>query len=180
MVFMGDVPEEELLEGFRNQARGLVDGGVDGLLMETMTDTMESSLAVRAAKSISDLDVLCTFTFERTQNGEFRTMMGTTIAEAVESALSDGADVIGANCGNGTEGMIGIVGEIRDQYPDVPILIHANAGLPVYQDGKTVFPESPTDMASQIQDLVESGANIVGGCCGTTPEHILEIVKVVR
>jgi len=179
MVFMGEVPEEELLEGFRTQARGLADGGVDGLLMETMADTAESSLAIQAAKEVADLDVLCTFTFEKTQNGEFRTMMGTGVGEAIESALKSGADVIGANCGNGTEGMIGIVHEIRQSYPDVPVLIQANAGLPEYRDGKTVFPESPGEMSSQITDLINSGANIVGGCCGTTPEHIREIVKLV-
>jgi 5-methyltetrahydrofolate--homocysteine methyltransferase len=106
-------------------------------------------------------------------------MMGTGVGEAVGSALKSGADGIGANCGNGTEGMIGIVQEIRQGYPDVPIIIQANAGLPEYRDGKTVFPESPGEMSSQITDLINSGANIVGGCCGTTPEHIREIVKVV-
>ena len=106
-------------------------------------------------------------------------MMGTGVEEFLEMALSAGADIIGANCGNGTAGMIEIVKEIRTLNPEIPILVHANAGLPIYQDGKTVFPESPGEMAPQIKDLVAAGANMVGGCCGTTPEHIRQIVGVI-
>jgi 5-methyltetrahydrofolate--homocysteine methyltransferase len=180
MILMGEVSEEELLAGFREQARGLSEGGVDGLLVETMSDVQESVMAIQAAKSVSELDVLCTFTFERTKQGDFRTMMGTGVKEAMESVLNAGADVIGANCGNGTAGMIEIVKEIRSFDPNVPVLVHANAGLPEYHEGKTIFPEAPHEMACQMQDLVKAGANIVGGCCGTTPEHIREIVKVVN
>ena len=104
-------------------------------------------------------------------------MMGTGVEEFMEMAKEAGADVIGANCGNGTAGMIEIVKEIRTLDPDIPVLVHANAGLPQYQDGKTVFPELPGEMAPQMKDLVAAGANIVGGCCGTTPEHITQIVS---
>jgi 5-methyltetrahydrofolate--homocysteine methyltransferase len=180
MVFMGEVPEEELLKGFKDQARGLVDGGADGLIVETMTDIQESTLAVRAAKSIPGVEVICTFTFEKTQGGEYRTMMGTTVPEAIHSALEAGADVIGANCGNGTAGMVEIVREIREMNNTIPVLVHANAGLPRYEDGKTVFPEGPGEMASQVLDLVDAGATIIGGCCGTTPEHIRLIKNLVN
>ena len=179
MVFMGEVPEEELLKGFEDQSRGLADGGVDGLLVETMSDIQESNLAIKAAKHATTLDVLCTFTFEKTKSGDYRTMMGTSVGEAITSAKAAGADVVGANCGNGTEGMIEIVREIREMDNKIPVLIHANAGLPVYQDGKTVFPEGPEEMASQIMELLGAGANIIGGCCGTTPEHIRSIVRIV-
>lgn len=179
MVFMGEVSEEELLQGFEEQASGLRDGRVDGFVVETMSDSQEAMLAVKAAKKISDLDVVCTFTFERTQANEYRTMMGTTVNEAVESALSANADIIGANCGNGIAGMIDIVKEIRATHKHVPILIHANAGLPVYENGKTIFPETPSEMASQIGALVEAGVNIIGGCCGTTPEHIRMISGII-
>ena len=148
--------------------------------METMSDIQESTLAISAAREVSDLDLVCTFTFERTKNGEFRTMMGTGVKEAVASALDAGAHIIGANCGNGTAGMIDIVSEIRTFDRHVPVLIHANAGLPEYQDGETLFPETPGEMACQIRDLLQAGASIVGGCCGTTPEHIREIVKAVN
>jgi 5-methyltetrahydrofolate--homocysteine methyltransferase len=144
-----------------------------------MSDPQEATLAVQAAKNVSDLDVVCTFTFEKTQTGEYRTMMGTTVSEAVESAISANADMIGANCGNGIAGMVDIVKEIRELEKEIPVLVHANAGLPVYQDGSTIFPETPVEMASQINALVEAGANIIGGCCGTTPEHIRMISNII-
>jgi len=176
MVMMGEVPPQEILAGFQEQARGLVDGGVDGLVVETMTDPEEARLAIEAIKQVSDLDVACTFTFSKTQTGEYRTMMGTGVEEFLAMALSAGADIIGANCGNGTAGMIEVVREIRALDKNIPVLVHANAGLPQYQDGHTVFPESPGEMAPQMKDLVAAGANMVGGCCGTTPEHIRQIV----
>jgi 5-methyltetrahydrofolate--homocysteine methyltransferase len=180
MLFMGEVTEEELLAGFQEQCRGLADGGVDGILIETMSDMEESVLAIRAARISTTLDVLCTFTFEKTQAGEYRTLMGTSVPEAVSSAMAAGADVIGANCGNGTAGMIEIVREIREMDSSVPILVQANAGLPVYEDGRTVFPEGPEEMASQVPGLLEAGANIIGGCCGTTPEHIRLMARLVK
>ncbi len=180
MVMMGEISEEELLEGFREQARGLKDGGVDGIVVETMSDPEEARMAIVAAKEATGLDVACTFTFSKTQTGEFRTMMGTGVKEYLEMALAAGADIIGANCGNGTAGMIEIVKEIRALDSEIPVLVHANAGLPKYQDGKTVFPESPAEMAPQIKELVAAGANMVGGCCGTTPEHIRQMARLVR
>jgi len=178
MVFMGEISEQELLEGLKEQASGLAEGGADGIVIETMSDLEEARIAILAAKSISELDVACTFTFSKTQTGEYRTMMGTGVEEFLEMAKAAGADVIGANCGNGTAGMIEIVKEIRALDPNIPVLVHANAGLPVYEDGKTVFPETPSEMATQMEDLVKSGANIVGGCCGTTPEHIRYISRL--
>ena len=98
--------------------------------------------------------------------------MGTGIGEYMDMARMAGADIVGANCGNGMEGMIGIVREIRALDPEIPVLVHANAGLPVYRDGKTLFPEGPEEMAALIGQLREAGANVIGGCCGTTPAHI--------
>ena len=177
MVMMGEVPPQEIFKGFMEQARGLVDGGVDGIAVETMTDPEEARLAIEAIRKVTDLEIACTFTFSKTQTGEYRTMMGTGVEDFLDMALSAGADIVGANCGNGTAGMIEIAREIRNLNPEVPILVHANAGLPQYQDGKTVFPELPGEMALQMKDLVAAGANIVGGCCGTTPEHITQIVS---
>ena len=157
-----------------------MDGGVDGILIDTMSDTQEATLAIKAAKEVSGLEVACTFTFERTQAGEYRTMMGTTVIEALESSKSAGADIFGANCGNGIAGMVDIVKEVRKADKDIPLLVHANAGLPVYEDGKTVFPETPAEMASQTRALIEAGVNIFGGCCGTTPEHIRVISQIVK
>ena len=177
MVMMGEVSPQEVFKGFMEQAKGLADGGVDGIVIETMTDPEEARLAIEAVKKATTLDVGCTFTFSKNQDGVYRTMMGTDVEAYLEMALSAGADIIGANCGNGTAGMIEIVRVIRAINPSIPVLVHANAGLPIYQDGKTVFPESADEMASQIDELVKAGANIVGGCCGTTPEHIRKIVQ---
>lgn len=179
MIMMGEEPPQEVLKGFADQARGLVDGGADGIVIETMSDPEEARLAIEAVKKVSGIDVACTFTFSKNQDGVYRTMMGTGVASYLEMAMEAGADIIGANCGNGTAGMIEIVREIRTLNQDIPILVHANAGLPVYQDGQTIFPESADEMASQIGELVAAGANIVGGCCGTTPEHIRQIVEAV-
>lgn len=180
MVMMGEVPPQEIYKGYMEQVRGLSDGGVDGIVIETMTDPEEARIAIEAVKKVSELDVACTFTFTKNQDGAYRTMMGSDVAAYLEMAKSAGADIIGANCGNGTAGMIEIVREIRAIDPEIPVLVHANAGLPIYQDGKTVFPESAEEMASQIEELVAAGTNIVGGCCGTTPEHISQIVQVIE
>ena len=148
--------------------------------METMSALDEAVLAVRAAKDNTGLPVICTMTFEQTVDGGFKTMMGVSVPDMVNEMRSAGADIIGANCGNGMSHMIGIVREIRVVDPDIPVLIHANAGMPIIQDGKTVFSESPSEAASYVAPLIEAGAQIVGGCCGTTPEHIRAIVKEVK
>ena len=180
MVMMGEVSPQEVFRGFIEQSMGLTDGGADGIVVETMTDPEEARIAIEAVKKITTLDVACTFTFNKNQDGVYRTIMGSDVESYLEMAKSAGADIIGANCGNGTEGMIEIVREIRKLDPDIPVLVHSNAGLPVYRDGKTVFPESAEEMASQVEQLVKAGANIVGGCCGTTPEHIRLMVEAVR
>ena len=107
-------------------------------------------------------------------------MMGVSPAEMVQAVKEAGASVVGTNCGNGFDQMIDIVKEIRSIDQITPILVHANAGKPVYQDGKTVFPETPEMMAAKVQDLIQSGANIIGGCCGTTPAHIQGLVHAIR
>lgn len=178
-LMMGELTEEEMFEAFAEQARGLKDGGADAIIIETMTDLEEALVAVRAAKT-TGLDVICTMTFDALLDGTYRSMMGVSPAEMVEPLLAAGADVLGSNCGNGTAGMIKISAEIRATHPSVPILIHANAGLPVYQDGITVFPESPADMSSLTLQLIEAGACVVGGCCGSSPEHIKAIAKMVK
>jgi len=180
MLMMGDVTEEDLFKGFSEQIKGLSDGGADAILMETMSELDEARIAIRAAKAVCEKEVICTFTFSKTAANEYRTMMGTSPAEMVAMLLEEGVEIIGANCGNGTAGMIEIVKEIREIDKEIPVLVHANAGLPVLQDGETVFPESASEMSAQIRDLVLAGANIVGGCCGTTPEHISRIVKVLH
>jgi 5-methyltetrahydrofolate--homocysteine methyltransferase len=180
MLMMGEISEETLYEGFYIQAEALKKGGVDAICIETMSALDEACLAIRAARESTGLEVACTFTFEKTVRGEYRTMMGVSLVEMIQAVKDAGASIIGTNCGNGFNQMIDIVQEIRSIDPITPVLVHANAGKPVFQDGKTVFPETPEMMAAKVQDLIKSGANIIGGCCGTTPAHIQKLVDTIR
>jgi len=180
LLMMEEVTEDELYDAFKDQAIALEAGGADAIIIETMTDLEEATLAVKAAKENTRCEVICTMTFDKTVTNEYRTMMGVSPTEMVDKIIRAGADVIGANCGNGSREMVGIVHEIRLVDSKIPVLIHANAGMPIYRDGKTVFPESPGEMAAFAGDLVKAGANIIGGCCGSTPAHIAEIVKKIR
>jgi 5-methyltetrahydrofolate--homocysteine methyltransferase len=180
ILMMGEVTEEDLYNAFKEQAVALAEGGADALVIETMSDMDEAKAAVRACAENTSCEIICTMTFEKSSDTEYHTMMGITPTQMVEELVPLGASIIGANCGNGIEGMIQIVKEIRSINKDIPVLVHANAGLPIYQDGKTVFPESPSQMAGYVNGLIAAGANIIGGCCGTTPDHICEIAKVVK
>jgi len=179
LLLMGDVSEDELYAAFKEQARALEAGGADAACIETMAAIDEACLAVRAAKENTGLEIICTFTFERTVQGEYRTMMGTAPGDIVAPLLEAGAGIVGTNCGNGMEHMIEIVREIRAVNADVPILVNANAGIPHNVDGQDVFPETPDITASFVPALVEAGANIIGGCCGTTPDHVRAIAEAL-
>ncbi len=179
MLMMGEVSEEEVYASFREQVVALALGGADAICVETMSALDEAALAVRAAREHTACEVLATFTFEKTVKGEYRTMMGVTPAQAALAMVEAGAHVIGTNCGNGIGGMIEVVREMRSVCPDMPILVQANAGAPQNVGGQTVFPESPDQMAAQVPALLAAGANIVGGCCGTTPDHIRALRAVV-
>jgi 5-methyltetrahydrofolate--homocysteine methyltransferase len=144
-----------------------------------MSATDEAALAIRAARENTNCEVICTFTFELNTKGEYRTMMGVDPATAATAAVAAGAHITGANCGNGMQRIAEIVKLMRAAVPATPILIHANAGLPRNVNGVDVFPETPADMAALVRTAVEAGANIIGGCCGTTPAHISAIKKAV-
>jgi 5-methyltetrahydrofolate--homocysteine methyltransferase len=176
MLIMGEVTEEELYEAFKVQAVALEKGGADAVCIETMSDLDEACIAIKAAKENTKSEVICTFTFNAAGENDFYTMMGVTPEQAAQAAQAAGADIVGSNCGNGMQNMIKIVGRLRKAVPGVPIMAQANAGLPEVKDGKTVFPELPEQMASLVPEIIRAGANIVGGCCGTTPAHI-EAIK---
>jgi 5-methyltetrahydrofolate--homocysteine methyltransferase len=145
-----------------------------------MTAPDESAMAVRAARQNTSCTVILTMTFSKTPRGEYRTMMGASPEEMVKIAREEGAHVVGSNCGNGIADMTGIVKAIRSFDSEIPVIIQANAGIPELIDGRTVFRETPRQMASYVDELVKAGANIIGGCCGTTPEHISEINRSIR
>jgi 5-methyltetrahydrofolate--homocysteine methyltransferase len=175
---MGVITEAEMRAAFAAQIRAVLKAGVRILCIETMSAVQEAVCAVLAAREVSaelsvPVEVMATMTFTQTPKG-YRTFMGVDCRTAVEKLTEAGADVLGSNCGNGIEQMVPIALEFR-RYSDKPILIQANAGLPQIEKGVTVFRQSPEHMARWVPGLVEAGASIVGGCCGTTPEHIRQI-----
>lgn len=178
-LMMGDISPEEMFEVFQQQCQALKEGGADAIVVETMTDLEEAVIAVRAAVE-TGMEALCTMTFDPLVGGGYRTMMGISPSDMIQPLIEAGASVIGSNCGNGSKGMIDIVREIRSVNTEIPVLIQANAGLPIYKEGKTIFPESPQEMAASVPDLMAAGANIIGGCCGSTPAHIRAIAAQVR
>jgi len=179
MLIMGDVTEAELYDAFREQAVALEEGGADIIIIETMSAIDEAALAVRAARENTKCTVIITMTFSKGPDGENHTMMGVSPEEMVIAMKDAGAHIVGSNCGNGIEDMINILKAIRATDSEIPVIIQANAGIPELIDGKTLFRESPEMMASYVPELIKAGANIIGGCCGTTPEHISSIKMVL-
>jgi len=180
MLITGEVSEDDLYEAFKQQATALEEGGVDVILVETMSDLEEARLAVQAASDNTRCEIACTMTFEKTVDGDYKTMMGIAPAQMFPTLLDAGATFIGTNCGNGIQRMVEVVGEIRAVNTEIPVVVHANAGMPVYEEGKTIFPETPEEMASYVPQLIEAGANVIGGCCGTTPEHVKKIGEKLK
>lgn len=178
MIMTGDVTESELYEVFCEQASALERGGADALCIETMSDITEATLAVKAARENTSCEIICTFSFDRTISGDYRTMVGVSPKEMALALKSAGADIIGTNCGNGMERMIDIVKEIRS-VSDLPLLVHANAGLPQISNEGLFYSDTPEIMANYLPALIAAGANIIGGCCGTTPEHIALMAQKV-
>ena len=174
----GECEPEEIYNSFRRQIKALINAGVDAICIETMTDLREAELATRAAKTVSPpTPVMATMTFDPTPRG-FYTVMGVSIEDAAQGLKQAGADIIGSNCGNGIENMIKIAREFK-KYSALPIIIQSNAGIPEMQGDKPVYPETPEFMAQKAKELVSAGVSIIGGCCGTTPEHIRAIRKMI-
>jgi len=175
----GDISPEEVSRGFERQLQAVAAEGVDLICIETMTDLAEATLAIKAAKSVSPSTPVCaTMTFDSTPKGFF-TIMGISIEQAAKGLTEAGADIIGSNCGNGIENMIKIAAEFK-QHTSLPLIIQSNAGLPEMKGNMPVYPETPQFMAERCRKLLECGVNIIGGCCGTTPDHIAAIKKVVK
>jgi 5-methyltetrahydrofolate--homocysteine methyltransferase len=171
---LGAVTETELVKGFAEQAKALAAGGADGIVIETMMDLAEAKAALRAVKENTSLSVAVTMTFSKA-GGNYATLMGVRPDHAALELERAGADIVGANCGAGIDLMIEVARLMRPA-TSLPIWCKPNAGLPELVDGKTVYRESPEKMASRFRDLVEAGANMIGGCCGSTPAHIRALV----
>ncbi|MCK4311375.1 MAG: homocysteine S-methyltransferase family protein [Candidatus Cloacimonetes bacterium] len=174
----GDTEPDDIYQSFKRQMKSLINAGIDLICIETMTDLNEATLAIKAAKSISTIiPVMATMTFDETPRGFF-TIMGVSINDAVTGLQKAGADIIGSNCGNGIENMIKIAREFK-KLTILPTIIQSNAGIPEMKDGKLVYSETPEFFGEKAKELIDAGVSIIGGCCGTTPEHIKAIRKVV-
>lgn len=169
---LGDKTPDEVRRSFARQAAGLADV-VDGFLIETMSDVNETVLAIEAVRqTVPGKPVLASMTFKKDFNGRtFHTIMGVDPEQAARRLTEAGADAVGCNCGYGIDDMIDIVSQMAAA-TSAPIVAEPNAGMPRLVGDRTVFDQTPEDMAAKVAQLVSAGARIVGGCCGTTPEHI--------
>lgn len=174
---LGLITEKEMVKSFARQVKSFSAGGADAVLIETMTDLGEMKCALKAVKDNSVFEVVCSMTFDKGING-YATMMGITPDHAATELEKAGADVVGSNCGAGIINIIEVA-QIMKPATGLPLWFKPNAGLPELINGKTVYGEAPEEMASHIPELVEAGAKIIGGCCGTTPDHIRNFREVI-
>lgn len=175
---LGDVTEDELYDTFAEMSKAFEAGGADAVMIETQLALEEAAIAVRAAKENTDLVVMSTMVFDKGPRGFF-TMMGVTPEQAVEGLQEAGADIVGTNCGSGIEKMVEIATRMR-AVTDGYLAVQSNAGLPEIRDGEICYPESPEFMAEHYRKLAELPINILGGCCGTTADHIRALVRSVK
>jgi 5-methyltetrahydrofolate--homocysteine methyltransferase len=176
LLMMGEVSEEQLRQAFEEQAKALAAAGADALVIETMSDVTEAKLAVGAAHA-TGLPVVASMTFDSGRDRD-RTMMGTIPEEAASELAGAGAEVIGANCGQGAEHYLPICRRLR-QATTLPLWIKPNAGIPELVGTSVEYRETPESFARQALALVEAGASFIGGCCGTTPEFIRALSRAL-
>ncbi len=172
----GPLEESQVISAYAEQAKALAEGGVDLLLVETQFDLAETRAAIQGARSVSSLPMVCSFSYDRGT----RTMMGVSPTQVGRELSVLGVDVLGVNCGRSLEENLQALKELR-QATDLPIWFKPNAGLPTLDpQGNTVYTITPEAMASQVQEWLSAGARVVGGCCGTSPEHLRQIALAAR
>jgi len=171
---MGDLSPERMRDAFTQQARALAsEGYCDAFIIETMSDPAEMSIAIQAARSAAKLPVIATYAFA-SAGSEFRTMMGTSAPDCIRAALDAGANIVGANCGTGLslDDYRHLAETLLSSAKIAPVIIQPNAGSPSTIDGKLHYNATPSDMATLADSLLKLGVKILGGCCGTTPDHL--------
>jgi 5-methyltetrahydrofolate--homocysteine methyltransferase len=177
----GDLSQEEARAAYEEQARALVEAGVDAIIIETQTSVEEAGIAIDAAKAAGAPCVIASFAYDLSADKTFYvTMMGVNPERAAELAVERGADVVALNCGTGMD-MQGAA-MVAKQYRascDLPVMVQPNAGLPVLENMKAVYKQLPADMASKVPEALAAGAGIIGSCCGSTPEHTRAIREAV-
>lgn len=175
----GEVSVETLVDVFSEQITAAVAEGIDLIWIETMSELIEACAAITAAKASCQLPVIVTMTFDRGPRG-YHTLMGVSPVDAARALYDAGADLVGANCGLGSDEIIEIIRAMREAMPTGALVAKPNAGLPQWSGGRIIYPESPEWMAVRIPRLIEAGARIVGGCCGTTPDHLRMMARIIK
>lgn len=181
---LGTLKADELQSAFAEQAKGLLEGGVDGIIIETMSALDETEVAIKAVKSVCDLPIFVSLAFDAAGD-DFRTMMGVSVEAAVEKLVPLGIDVIGFNCGTvSLEGYVKLAEKFSSAVKasgfDVGLLAEPNAGLPELVDEQAVYKVSGEDFAATAAQIHSLGFNILGGCCGTSPELIKAVSEKLR
>jgi 5-methyltetrahydrofolate--homocysteine methyltransferase len=175
----GTYTETQFCDAFREQARVLAETGVDGFLIETIFDLREAVVALQACKEVSPLPVIVSIAFQTEDKGG-RTMMGDTAEQCARQLTEAGADVVGANCGDLDPSQMARVVALLREATELPILAQPNAGRPKLVGDRTIFDMGPGPFAEGIAECIRAGARIVGGCCGTGPEHIRAVAEMIR
>ena len=174
---LGTMTTQDCYDVFAEQVEALAQAGVDVIFVETMMAAEEAEIAIQAVKERTELPVVATMTFEKGNMG-LRTQWGVDIATAVARLSQVGADVIGSNCGRGFDEMIEIIEEMRP-LTTKPIIAQSNAGIPESVNGVSVYKETPEWIVPKAEKLLQLGVNILGGCCGTGPDHIRKMRSLV-
>ena len=174
----GTYKESQFYDAFREQAEILAESGVDGFIIETVFDLREAMCALRACKDNFSLPVIVSIAFSSEANGG-RTMMGNSAEQCSKDLTEGGADVIGANCGEIDPAQMAVIVSVLKSATSLPVLAQPNAGKPQLVDDETVFKMEPEDFAQGIDECILAGASLVGGCCGTTPEHIRAVAGLL-
>ncbi|MEI6560723.1 MAG: homocysteine S-methyltransferase family protein [Verrucomicrobiota bacterium] len=176
-AFLGspkNITVEQLHALFRAQALALIEGGVDALLLETMSDPAEVEIAVAAVQDCSALPILATYAFQKTGDAAFRTLTGTSVEEAMQRAIAAGAHSVGANCGVALSfpDYLELARQLVRAAGKTPVILQPNAGTPQMVGNQAVYCATPEAMATLVEPFLATGVRIIGGCCGTTPAHL--------
>jgi 5-methyltetrahydrofolate--homocysteine methyltransferase len=174
----GDLAEEDAYNAFKEQASLLAAEGVDGFIIETMIDLREAQIALRACKAAASLPIIASMAFANSKRGAV-TVMGNTAQDCANELAEEGVIAIGTNCGDLAPSQMASVVTTLSKETSLPIMAMPNAGMPALRGNRTVFDVSPDNFASGISECIKAGARLIGGCCGTTPDHIRAIKKLL-